>query len=45
MHSVFLQTFNPVGSMYGIFTNICPKNHPVLYVNIPYMDPMGMDVT
>ena len=27
--------------MYGIFTTICPKNHPVLEVNIPYMEHMG----
>ena len=25
----------PKSSMYGMFTNICPKNHPVLQVNIP----------
>ena len=25
----------------GIFTNICPKNHPVLQVNIPYMEHLG----
>ena len=31
----------PTCSMYGIFTNICPQNHPNV-VNIPYMEHMGI---
>ena len=31
----------PICSMYGIFTNMYPKNHPVVKVNIQYMEHMG----
>ena len=30
--------------MYGIFTNICPKNHPNVGKYIPYMEHMGLNL-
>ena len=33
--------YNPIGSMYGIFTYIYHKNQPNVGIYIPYMDPMG----
>ena len=37
----YTHTHISICSMYGIFTNICPNKHPVLQVNIPYMENMG----
>ena len=34
------QTILPICSMYGIFTNICPKTTQ-MWLNIPYMEHMG----
>ena len=43
MHGTFILTF-PEGSMYGIFTYIYhKKSTECRYINIPYMDGMGLD--
>ena len=44
-HFWYIDMLDPIVSMYGIFGPIYHKNQPTcLYVNIPYMDPVGIRV-
>ena len=41
-HRMPKKYMDPICSMYGIFTNICPKKHPNVGFYIPYIEHMEM---
>ena len=38
-------TMSPIGSMYAIYGNMYHQYTPSVSIYIPYMDPMGLDMT